>query len=202
MNTFTCSRCGLPNPPNSNACARCGLPLGAAAGGPGDAWAPPPQQQPYFAPPPPKGRSTGAIIGIVVAVIAVGIFLVGIVAAIAIPSLIRARGAANESAAIGMLRSISSAEKAYFVRNQRYATLAELGRGDLIDPPISNGGERYSYVFREVKVSESGFEISAEPSVERQVTAGDRSYNVTQDLVIRYKDGPKAPVGTSGVPLG
>ena len=136
------------------------------------------------------------------AVIAVGIFLVGIVAAIAIPSLIRARGAANESAAIGMLRSISSAEKAYFVRNQRYATLAELGRGDLIDPPISNGGERYSYVFREVKVSESGFEISAEPSVERQVTAGDRSYNVTQDLVIRYKDGPKAPVGTSGVPLG
>lgn len=97
---------------------------------------------------------------------------------------------------------ISTAEKGYFARNQRYATLAELGRGDLIDPAISNGGERYSYVFREVKVSESGFEISAEPSPEKQVTAGDRSYNVTQDFVIRYKDGPKAPVGTSGTPVG
>lgn len=136
------------------------------------------------------------------AVLAVGVFLVGIVAAIAIPSLIRARSAANESAAIGMLRMISTAEKGYFARNQRYATLAELGRGDLIDPAISNGGERYSYVFREVKVSESGFEISAEPSAEKQVTAGDRSFNVTQDFVIRYKDGSKAPVGTSGTPLG
>lgn len=139
---------------------------------------------------------------VLAALVVVGVPVVGIVAAIAIPSLIRARIAANESAAIGMLRSISSAEKAYFARNQRYATLAELERGNLIDPAISNGGERYSYVFREVKVSERGFEISAEPSVEKQVTSGDRSYNVTQDFVIRYKDGPKAPVGTSGIPVG
>ncbi len=135
-------------------------------------------------------------------VVFVGIAVVGIVAAIAIPSLVRARAAANESAAIGVLRSISSAEKAYFARNNRYATLAELARAGLIDASISNGAERYSYVFREVKVSDKGFEFSAEPSVEKNLTAGDRSYNVTQDFVIRYRDGSKAPVGASGIAVG
>ena len=36
--------------------------------------------------------------------------IIGIIAAIAIPSLIRARAAANESAAIGSLRSFGSAQ--------------------------------------------------------------------------------------------
>lgn len=200
MNTFTCSRCGLPNPPSSSACARCGLPLGTAAGGPGGAWSPP-QQQPYFAPPPPKKRSTGVIVAIVLgSLLVVGIPVVGIVAAIAIPSLIRARAAANEAAAIGTLRSIASAEETYFSRNRKYATFAELVSGNLVDSALSNGATRNGYVFREVKVSEKGFEFSAEPSAE--VTTGDAAYNITQDFVIRYREGRTAPTGTSGVPVG
>src|SRR5947209_10267495 len=39
--------------------------------------------------------------------------IIGIIAAIAIPSLLRARISANESAAIGDIRTVSSAEAAY-----------------------------------------------------------------------------------------
>jgi type IV pilus assembly protein PilA len=60
--------------------------------------------------------STGSgatIVIVAVITVFVGIFMVGIIAAIAIPSLLRARVSANESAAIGNLRTLASAEVAY-----------------------------------------------------------------------------------------
>jgi hypothetical protein len=62
------------------------------------------------APPPPKTSSAVPIVVIVVVVIFGGIFVLGIVAAIAIPALLRARVSANEAAAIGKVRSVVSAE--------------------------------------------------------------------------------------------
>jgi type II secretory pathway pseudopilin PulG len=63
--------------------------------------------------------SSGAttVIVAVVAVLVV-IALVGIVAAIAIPGLLRARMAGNEAAAIGQLRAFTSAEASYAVGNR------------------------------------------------------------------------------------
>jgi type IV pilus assembly protein PilA len=52
------------------------------------------------------------VVGAAVAVF-VGVAVVGIIAAIAIPSMLRARLAANESAAIGDIRTVISAEVAY-----------------------------------------------------------------------------------------
>ena len=49
--------------------------------------------------------------------------IIGIIAAIAIPSLLRARVAANESAAIGDVRTVISAEAAYESRAGSYGTL-------------------------------------------------------------------------------
>jgi len=197
MSTSTCRNCGLSNPPNASACARCGAPF-AAPGPPGAQWAPP---SPYYAPAPPKGRSTGATIAIVVAVVlVVGVVLVGIVAAIAIPSLIRARAAANEAAAIGTLRTIASAEASYYSAHDEYGSLAELRRDSLVDPALVDGVERNGYGFHEVKISEEAFEFSAEPVA--GATAGDRSYNITQDYVLRYREGTQAPRGSSGTPIG
>jgi type IV pilus assembly protein PilA len=56
--------------------------------------------------------------GWVIVLIVVGagfmfVMFIGVVAAIAIPGLLRARMAANESAAIGMMRSIASAQAVY-----------------------------------------------------------------------------------------
>lgn len=145
--------------------------------------------------------STGVIVAIVIGIVViVGVPVVGIVAAIAIPSLIRARIAANESSAIGTLRMIGSAEATYQSRNRKFATLDELVRANLIDASLSNGATRNGYVFREVKVSESGFEFCAVPS--NDATSGDNSYNITEAFIIRTREGPVAPVGTSGKPIG
>jgi len=43
----------------------------------------------------------------------IAVAIIGIIAAIAIPGLLRVRMAANESAAIGSLRAINSAQQAY-----------------------------------------------------------------------------------------
>jgi type IV pilus assembly protein PilA len=74
-------------------------------------------------PPPPSPRTPAAgtnkgvvlIAGLALAVILIPVlvFVVGIVAAIAIPSLLRARVSANESATIGDLRTLVSAQAAY-----------------------------------------------------------------------------------------
>ena len=197
MSTSTCRNCGLANPPNASACARCGAPV-AAADGPGAQWAPP---SPYYAPEQKSGRSTGVTIAIVVAVVVViGVAFVGIIAAIAIPSLIRARAAANESSAIGTLRMIGSAEAAYQSSHGEYGTLTALRSESLVSRDFVDGFERNSYRFHEVKVSDDAFEFSAEPS--KEMTAGDRSYNITQDYVLRYREGTQAPRGSSGTPLG
>jgi type II secretory pathway pseudopilin PulG len=63
-----------------------------------------------------------AIAGIALSVISIVVmpFVLGIIAAIAIPSFLRARVSANESAAIGDMRSVLSAETAYQLQNAGY----------------------------------------------------------------------------------
>ena len=63
-----------------------------------------------------------AIAGIALSVISIVVmpFVLGIVAAIAIPSFLRARVSANESATLGDLRSVMGAESAYQSQNGGY----------------------------------------------------------------------------------
>jgi type IV pilus assembly protein PilA len=72
-----------------------------------------------------------AVLVVAVAAVAVlfGVAMIGIIAAIAIPSLLRARIAANEASAIGDLRTVVSAEVTYQSANGgRYGTLECLAR--------------------------------------------------------------------------
>lgn len=68
------------------------------------------------------GGSGLAIAGIVLAALSILVmpFIIGIVAAIAIPSLLRARVSANESAVIADIRTVISAEAAYQTANRGY----------------------------------------------------------------------------------
>ena len=54
----------------------------------------------------------------VVASVAIGLLLVGMIAAIAVPGLMRARISGNEASAIGGIRAMLSAQTAYTARNQ------------------------------------------------------------------------------------
>jgi type IV pilus assembly protein PilA len=92
-----------------------------------------------------------------------------IIAAIAIPNLLRSRIAANEASAAGSVRTIVTAETAYFsTYGAGYGTLAQLGgavpctsaaaTACLIDPVISAG-------------TKSGYIIAAAP-----LNAGNTAY--------------------------
>jgi type IV pilus assembly protein PilA len=59
-----------------------------------------------------QGSAAAVIIVVVVAAIG-GVFFIAIIAAIAVPGLLRARMAGNEASAIGSLRAINSAEATY-----------------------------------------------------------------------------------------
>jgi len=83
--------------------------------------------------------------------------IIGIVAAIAIPGLVRARMAGNEASAIGTLRVINSAELTYSAScASGYATsLAELG-----SPPVTGGQAFISPDLSTSPISKSGYTIA------------------------------------------
>ena len=84
--------------------------------------------------------------------------IIGIIAAIAIPGLLRARMGANESSAIGSMRVINSAQQAYFAScgNGFYASTlvilgsAPLGGTPFISPDLSSA----------VTLVKSGYRVS------------------------------------------
>jgi Tfp pilus assembly protein PilE len=200
MHNPSCPNCEWTNQPGSAVCQRCGAPLGGFAG--------PPQQHPpsYYYPPPPvppkKGMSKGVIAAIVIGVVlAVSVPVIGIVAAIAIPSLLAARRASNESAAVGNLRTIASAEATYLSQTGKTGTIAELKAAQMIDSSWSDGAVRDSYRIRQVSIDPKAmtFEFAAEPT---SASNGSKSYNITEDYIIRYQVGATAPKGKSGKEIG
>ena len=66
--------------------------------------------------------------------------IIGIIAAIAVPGLLRARMSGNEASAIGSMRAINTAEVNYSQRCQGYAiTLPELkAAGDFLSPDLTS----------------------------------------------------------------
>lgn len=72
-----------------------------------------------------SGGQAGLVALVTAAVVLIGTFLIGIIAAIAIPSLLRARVAANEASAIGRAREMVSAQTMYATSNGGFYGPAE-----------------------------------------------------------------------------
>ena len=149
---------------------------------------------------------------VIVAIVAVfgGVAMIGIVAAIAIPGLLRARMSGNEASAIGSVRSMSSAQATFASTHEgRYGTLecltapASCPEADgsaatpFLPPAAAEPGPRSGFVFR-LLLSEdrSHFVYWAEPAKAGQT--GDRAFCVTETgTVLQYREyrvsGPFAP---------
>ena len=69
------------------------------------------------------------------------IAVIAILAAIALPNLLQSRIAANESSAVGSLRTINGAEATYRTRNPQYGNRAALLGANLIDPSLGSGSK-------------------------------------------------------------
>ncbi len=137
-----------------------------------------------------------------------------IIAAIAIPNLLRARMAANESSAVGSTRTINTAEVTY---NATYptvgftATLASLGTASpcssagacLIDSVLASG-TKSGYGFSMTTGSTTGtpqpsYNILAAPSIPGQT--GQRYFCSFEDAVVRYSAATISTCDTSVAPL-
>ena len=99
------------------------------------------------------GRIAGrglAITGVVLGYAGLAFIPLIIIAAIAIPNLLRARIAANESSAVSVLRTLNVAEVSYAQANREMGYTCSLGAllgADLIDDNLS-AGHRYGYTFQ------------------------------------------------------
>ena len=164
------------------------------------------------------GRLTGegkALTGLILGYLSVvSIPFVLIVAAIAIPNLLRARIAANEASAVGSIRSISVAEISYQAAyNQGFtcdlAALDGAGQGQpdaahaqLIDSTLGAGtktGYRFALSGCEGSPAEH-YKLVAEPVSQGQT--GTRTFCSDESGVIRYvKDGSGEECLASGQPL-
>jgi prepilin-type N-terminal cleavage/methylation domain-containing protein len=133
--------------------------------------------------------------------IVVAIILV--IAAIAIPNLMRARMAANDSSAAGSLHAINVAEVGYFGAYENIgfpATLGPLGGAQpctpniatacLIDQSLAGGGPKSGYNFAATGSAGAGsvinnqFYATATPISD---LTGTRAYCAADDLVIRVQ---------------
>ena len=124
--------------------------------------------------------------------------IIGIIAAIAIPNLLNARKSANESAAIGTLRTCASAEVTYSTNTNVYGALTDLNTAQLIDASIPGASAaataKTGYLYTSA-VNASAFGISA---VRSTAGSGNRDFVVIEDGVVYAWTG--ATVGTGTAP--
>jgi type IV pilus assembly protein PilA len=143
---------------------------------------------------------TGLITGYI-SIVLIPLVIVLIVAAIAIPNLLRARIAANEASAVGSVRTLNTAEITYLTKYEHgYGSLEQLsepaggckGEGTaeqacLIDQTLASG-QKHGYRFEVTMTQENGepgYFISAVPT--QPGTTGQRSFCSDQTGVIRYE---------------
>lgn len=125
-----------------------------------------------------------AIAGVVLN--AIGILILPIIAAIAIPNLMAARRAANEGSAISTIRILAGAEETYRATagKGRCGDLKTLHSSNLIDPATANGQKSgYSFMVINLPTLNGDCAITATPL---STSHGTRSfYYSTEDNLIR-----------------
>lgn len=129
------------------------------------------------------------------------VVIIGVIAALAIPGLQRARRYAQSGSAIQSLRTITTAENLYERRFRVYATLADLAPEGTIDSNLSVGNKS-GYTFTITLVLDANdlangklttFKANASP--QSDLATGAYFY-VDETAVIRYNEGAPAD-GTS-----
>ena len=131
------------------------------------------------------------------------IAIILIIAAIAIPNLLRARMAANDSSAAASIHSINTAEIGYFGTYETVgypATIAPLGgavpctpsltTACFLDPTLAAGGVKSGYTFGATGSASSGSPVNDQyysTGTPVNNLTGTRAYCSSQDLVVRLQ---------------
>jgi prepilin-type N-terminal cleavage/methylation domain-containing protein len=133
-----------------------------------------------------------------------------IIAAIAIPNLLRARISANESSAAASLRTVDTAEIQYqtaYPTTGYSAALANLGGANPCTPAVATaciidqvlaGGTKSGYLFTEIPLAggppSTDFVANAQPATLH--TTGNKGFCTTSDNVVRFVTPAAGAYGT------
>jgi len=138
--------------------------------------------------------------------------IIGIIAAIAVPNLLKSRQAANEASAIGSTRTIGTAMATYFSTqglNSTYATnLALLGGSNinLVDAQLSSGNKS-GFKFEATgsaatNASPATFDEDCQPQATGSFGTGNRSFYSNDSFVIYQTSGSSVLTRAStGIPI-
>ena len=125
-----------------------------------------------------------------------------IIAAIAIPNLMKSRMAANESSAVGSLRTINTAEMTYNSQNPStgFTSLTNLGGAQLLDNVLGQDNATksgYSFNIPALTAPASTYSVNAAPVTPG--STGTRYFYTDQTGVIRYNTTAAAVSGDSAL---
>jgi type IV pilus assembly protein PilA len=130
-----------------------------------------------------------------------------IIAAIAIPNLMRSKMAANEASAVASLRTINTSSVSYSTTYGVFPTaLSQLGpsstpsstTADLLDSVLSTGTKSgYTFSFTAGSPVGTAYSVNADPS---SSSTGQRHFYTDQTLVIRANTSTGATSGSN--PIG
>ncbi|HEU4433056.1 MAG TPA: prepilin-type N-terminal cleavage/methylation domain-containing protein [Pyrinomonadaceae bacterium] len=120
--------------------------------------------------------------------------IIGIIASIAIPSLLASKRAANEGSALSAMRSVHSAQTTYLntAGAGSYGTLANLGTESMIDAVLASGNKS-GYTIACPAANLAGgppptYFATAIPANTAAVTrTGNRSFVIADDGIVRGK---------------
>jgi type IV pilus assembly protein PilA len=161
-----------------------------------------------------KGRTQRAIInsdnGFSLIELLIVVAIIGIIAAIAAPNLIKSKQAANEASAIGSCRSIGTAQATYqstVGRNSAFASdLTSLQANVFIDSVLASGNKS-GFGFVCVGSPASGtspatFDTTAVPQMTGVYGSGNRSFYSNEAYVIYQTVGSTIMTRTTtGIPI-
>ena len=129
------------------------------------------------------------------------LLIIGVIAQLAIPNLLRSRMAGNEGSAINTVRTIISAEMLYVTTrgSGRYGSLDVLSQGSLLDSVVGSA-TKDGYTFSiALGPADSTYNVNARPT--NYDSTGQRSFFGDESGVIRYTTA-NAPATNGSLVLG
>src|SRR5258708_5331415 len=127
--------------------------------------------------------------------------IIGIIAAIAIPNLVKSQHAARETGAMTEVQSIGKAQVLYSVTKGRgkFGDLAALGSTGNLDSSLASG-IKGGYVFASTPVIVDGgpamFDTTARPGKTGTFGTGNRSFYQNETMVVFQNEGDAPPTAT------
>ena len=127
--------------------------------------------------------------------------IIGIIAAIAIPNLIKSQQAARETAALTEVQTIGKSQVLYSVTkgHGKFGDLTALGAQGIIDSTMASGNKG-GYVYASTPINAEGmpsmFDTGAHPSAGGTFGTGNRSFYSNETMVVYEADGVTPPSAT------